>query len=254
MRMLVVNERNLFDDCPLHRKGHYLHVPWKKNYTNPQEYPQCPQEALKVVHIDQHILVVDKPAYLPVENTQHIKDSVVSRCRRLYEPIHHVAHRLDWETSGLLVLARTVEAHKSLSRQFEKREVAKQYVADLEVPPPASNGEIHLPLVPDIANPPLQCIDLEGGKPSVTAWRSLGGCRVELEPLSGRRHQLRLHMLAIGCPIVGDSLYSSNYNKFSRRLHLHAIRISFVHPANGGKVQLESAPPFAPLHGETLSM
>lgn len=239
-------------------------VPWAESgsgYTASADYPE-PSEALSIVHRDADVVVVVKPAFLPTENTRHIKDSVHDRVVAALAAQGegtsqlHVAHRLDWETSGLLVLARHKDAMRSLSRQFAERTVTKAYTADVMGAPPTPVGRLELPLAPDSRHPPRQCVDLRGGKPACTRWSVVPmddaavdappRCvRLRLEPESGRRHQLRLHMLSLGCPIAGDTLYAPAPRN-SGRLHLHASELGFAHPASGERLTFSSPPPFEP--------
>ena len=216
-------------------------------YTPAEQHPP-PSGALTVVHADAAFLVVDKPAYLTVENTVSNKDSVRSRLEAAGHARLHLAHRLDWETSGLLVVALDAAAASSLSQQFAGRSVAKVYVADCVATPLAARGEVDLPLAADAERRPRQRVDTSpAGKPAVTRWEVAaalpsGRCRVRLAPETGRRHQLRMHMLALGCPLVGDALYGE---AGSGRMHLHAAELSFDHPTTGERVTFSSEPPFA---------
>jgi len=216
-------------------------------YTPAEQHPP-PSGALTVVHADAAFLVVDKPAYLTVENTISNKDSVRSRLEAAGHARLHLAHRLDWETSGLLVVALDAAAASALSQQFAGRSVAKVYVADCVATPPAARGEVDLPLAADGERRPRQRVDTSpAGKPAVTRWEVAaalpsGRCRVRLVPETGRRHQLRMHMLALGCPLVGDALYGE---AGSGRMHLHAAELSFDHPTTGERVTFSSEPPFA---------
>ena len=269
-------------------------------YTSPEDY-QPPTDSLKLVHLDEAIAVVDKPAFLPTENTRHIKDSARQQLERLLvargESVSdlRLPHRLDWETSGLLVFARGSQAMRSLAMQFAARSVRKVYIADVLGAPPATRGVVDLPLASDAQRLPMQRVDFsEAGRPARTAWEvvdggpawevvggappasssrrhaTTGGCRLRLRPESGRRHQLRMHCLALGCPIACDMLYcreclastdgqgagggggcSNEAGKSERqgghggqRLHLHAAELSFVHPLTNQAVSFRSEPPF----------
>ena len=167
-----------------HDGGTTFSVPWAagSGYTAAADYPQ-PIEPLRILHMDADIVVVIKPAFLPTENTKLIKDSVRSRIeselivRGESAEGLHVAHRLDWETSGLLVLARHRDAMRSLTRQFAERTISKAYTADVLGAPPQLTGVLELPLATDARNPPRQCVDLRegkgGGKPATTRWAVL---------------------------------------------------------------------------------
>jgi len=145
-------------------------------------------------------------------------------------------HRLDMATSGLMLFARGAEMQRRLSQIFRAREVQKRYVAVVVGKLEQAIGEVNLPIVADWPNRPLRKIDVESGKASLTRFRLLAHdavtdtSRVELEPVTGRTHQLRVHMGAIGHPIVGDALYGVVDDASGERLLLHASRMGFVHP------------------------
>lgn len=205
---------------------------------------------LPLVYVDESIAVVDKPTLLlsvPGRGPDK-EDSVVTRLAHEYPGIREV-HRLDWETSGLMLLARTREAHSDLSRQFREREVAKLYEAVVYGELAAETGEINLPLRCDWPNRPRQMVDPEQGKPSLTRWNLLSvenGCsRVALTPVTGRSHQLRVHMQALGHPILGDKLYAHpEAFAMAERLLLHASSIAFQHPNSRESMVFESSVPF----------
>ncbi|MNI78068.1 Ribosomal large subunit pseudouridine synthase A [compost metagenome] len=156
-------------------------------------------------------------------------------------------HRLDQVTSGLLLHARGKDMQVALSMQFEKREVGKRYEAIVQGLLEGDAGEVDLPLIVDWPNRPKQMVDHERGKPALTRWRVLSRdiaaqrTRVELEPVTGRSHQLRLHMASLGHPIVGDVLYGA---VAAQRVHLHARELRFTHPVTGEALAFESATPF----------
>jgi tRNA pseudouridine32 synthase/23S rRNA pseudouridine746 synthase len=215
-------------------------------------------EAGFVVHADPHLLVLAKPAGLlsvPGRGAEK-QDCASARAQRLF-PDAQVVHRLDMATSGLLLMARGAEMQRRLSSLFAQRQVQKRYLAlvagRLETPG-LDAGEwalIDLPLAVDWPNRPRQIIDRERGKPSQTRWRvlahddALDATRVELEPLTGRSHQLRVHLQSLGHPILGDSLYAPQavHNR-SPRLMLHASELRFSHPANGAVMHFSSTAPF----------
>jgi tRNA pseudouridine32 synthase/23S rRNA pseudouridine746 synthase len=164
-----------------------------------------------------------------------------------------VVHRLDMATSGLMVMARSAHAQRVLSKAFAAREVGKRYIAIVAGRPETPSqawGTIDLPLIVDWPNRPLRIVDPVRGKPSVTRWRVLGpreagGTRVELEPVTGRSHQLRVHLREIGHPILGDALYAPPaVQAQAARLLLHACALSFAHPVTGERMSFAAPEPF----------
>lgn len=212
--------------------------------------PPC-NIGLDLVYSDEAIIVANKPAgLLSVPGRGADKaDSLTSRVQNEFSDAYSV-HRLDMSTSGLIVLARGREMHRRMSAMFRERSVAKRYIAIVAGQMKAAAGEIEIPVGPDWPNRPLQKTDYANGKPSLTRYRLLevdtGGntCRVELEPVTGRTHQLRVHLAAVGHPIVGDALYGGGANSCAKRLLLHANVLSFKHPLSGQRLSFESAPPF----------
>jgi len=173
-------------------------------------------------------------------------DCVAARVQALH-PQARVVHRLDMATSGLMLMAHGRQVQRQLSIAFARREVHKRYVAVVRGRLSATQGEIDLPLSADWPARPKQKVDAAQGKPSLTRWRVLATnaandtTRVELEPVTGRSHQLRVHLLAIGHPIVGDGLYAPDGGE---RLMLHASALRFAHPRTGCDIELCSEPPF----------
>jgi tRNA pseudouridine32 synthase/23S rRNA pseudouridine746 synthase len=213
-----------------------------------------------VLHADEWLLVVDKPAgMLSVAGRGPAgEDCLHARLRRRW-PDALVVHRLDMATSGLMVFARGAQAQRLLSRAFAERAVDKRYVAVVAGTPQARepDGEgwsvIDLPLAADWPARPRQKVDAASGRPSLTRWRAAGeargardgGTRLELQPVTGRSHQLRVHLAAIGHPIVGDALYAPQpLARASPRLLLHAERLALAHPADGRSRAWRSAAPF----------
>ncbi|HYR25490.1 MAG TPA: RluA family pseudouridine synthase [Aquabacterium sp.] len=207
---------------------------------------------LNVLYQDDFLLVVDKPEGLlsvPGRGDDR-QDCLVSRVQREV-PDALIVHRLDMATSGLLVLARGEQVHRQLSRQFQDREVDKCYVAVVCGLLTQEAGEVNLPLITDWPNRPLQMVCHERGKPSLTRYRVLardlerGETRVALEPVTGRSHQLRVHMLALGHPIAGDPFYGdADSQGRAPRLLLHAAELSLRHPVTGQALRLHSPAPF----------
>ena len=189
------------------------------------------------------MLVVNKPAgLLTVPGRGEDKaDCLITRVQKTYSDAL-IVHRLDMSTSGLVLLARGVEMQRQLSKMFRERKVQKRYIALVSGRLLNETGEIDLPLMTDWPNRPRQKVDMLDGKPSQTRYRLIGFAndvsRVELEPVTGRSHQLRLHMAAIGHPIMGDELYGGEQVE---RLMLHAQSLSFVHPLRGEWLHLECA-------------
>jgi tRNA pseudouridine32 synthase/23S rRNA pseudouridine746 synthase len=199
---------------------------------------------LEIVYEDDSLVVVNKPSGLRSVPGVNVQDSVYTRLKDLLgdtEPL--IVHRLDMDTSGLLVVAKTQEAHRHIQRQFLKRTVTKRYTALLSKVIDQSEGEIDLPLGPDIFNRPRQLVCFTSGKKSVTKWKVVkryeSMTRVDFWPLTGRTHQLRMHSaheLGLNAPIVGDDLYGTA----SERMYLHAADIEFIHPEKKEKVRFEA--------------
>ncbi|MDB5857017.1 MAG: putative ribosomal large subunit pseudouridine synthase [Ramlibacter sp.] len=207
-------------------------------------------QAEGLVYVDEHLLVLDKPAgLLAVPGRGEDKqDCLALRAQGLW-PDARVVHRLDMATSGLFLMARGLAMQRLLSRAFEERAVGKRYEAVVHGVLHGSVGAIDLPLAADWPNRPLQKVDHERGRPSTTRWRLLAAqgerTRLELEPLTGRTHQLRAHLQAIGHPIIGDPLYAPPaVAALAARLLLHATALQFTHPASGEPLAFASAAPF----------
>ena len=209
-----------------------------------------PNDSFALIYCDASLLVFDKPAGLlavPGRGPEK-QDCLASRVQAEY-PDALVVHRLDMATSGLMIFARGAEMQRRLSRTFREREVQKRYIAIVAGRVAASEGEVTMPLSADWPNRPKQKVDLATGKPSLTRYRLLhhdaatNASRLELEPVTGRTHQLRVHMAAIGHPILGDALYGAGDSE-GRRLLLHAQAVSFVHPLHGERMAVSRDPPF----------
>ncbi len=215
-------------------------------------YVAPPDEGLEYLHADAALLVVDKPSgLLSVPGRGPGKDDcLVARVQADY-PDALTVHRLDMETSGLMVLARGKEMHRRLSILFQDRQVDKRYVAVVDGRLAPERGEIDLPLITDWPNRPLQKVDFAIGKPSLTRYRVLAHdaaddtTRVELTPETGRSHQLRVHLMSLGHAILGDSLYACPAARAkAARLLLHADALAFAHPESGRPLSFERAAPF----------
>lgn len=210
--------------------------------------------------VDDHLLVVDKPAgLLAVPGRGADKQDCLIARLRIDWPETLLVHRLDMATSGLMIFARDAATQAALSRQFAERKVFKRYVAVVDgLLQQAENtlddegwSMIDLPLMADWPRRPLQKVDAAGGKPSMTRWRVLAhdarACttRVWLQPLTGRTHQLRVHLLAQGHAILGDALYAEPaVAARAPRLLLHAQTLALAHPMTHEPLRLDAEPPF----------
>jgi tRNA pseudouridine32 synthase/23S rRNA pseudouridine746 synthase len=205
-------------------------------------------DALAVVHEDDALLVLDKPAgLLSVRGRGAAGDDCLAvRVQARYRDAL-VVHRLDMATSGLMLFARGAEMQRCLSRAFEDRRIVKRYIAIVEGRLPTDAGEIAQPLAADWPERPRQRVDPERGKPALTRWRVLeradAWTRLELTPVSGRSHQLRVHLQWLGHPIRGDALYGLA-PPTADRLLLHAAELSFMHPSTQLPVAYASLPCF----------
>lgn len=203
-----------------------------------------------VLYADDALLVVDKPTgLLSVPGRGEDKqDCLIARLQERY-PGARIVHRLDRDTSGLLVVARDADTHRELSRQFMDREVDKAYAALALGRIDGDEGRIELPLRYDPPTKPRHVVDPVAGQPALTLWRVTGRgdgfTRVELVPYTGRSHQLRVHLLALGHPLLGDPLYApAEACPPGSRLCLHAETLGFVHPVHGGRLRFHRPAPF----------
>lgn len=211
-----------------------------------------PQMSLKnkdiILYYDEHLIIANKPhGVLSVPGPgDYIKKSLLNSLQEDFEDAL-IVHRLDMATSGLMVYARGKEAHRSLSISFMNREVDKIYIARAEGIIAQDEGEIDFPLIKDWPNRPKQKIDYENGKPCHTFFKILARgyneTRVELKPITGRSHQLRMHLMGIGHPILGDAFYNPEHSKHER-LMLHASYLSIPHPFQNKKLEFELEPDF----------
>ncbi|MBW5819290.1 bifunctional tRNA pseudouridine(32) synthase/23S rRNA pseudouridine(746) synthase RluA [Yersinia enterocolitica] len=204
-----------------------------------------------VLYQDQHIMVVNKASGLlsvPGRAPEN-KDSVMTRIQADF-PTAESVHRLDMATSGVIVVALTKAAERELKRQFREREPKKSYIARVWGHLAQDEGLIDLPLICDWPNRPKQKVCYETGKPSQTLYQVLsrdadGSTRVKLSPITGRSHQLRVHMLAIGHPILGDGFYAHPEAKaMASRLQLHAQELCITHPEFGTVMHFKCEPKF----------
>jgi tRNA pseudouridine32 synthase/23S rRNA pseudouridine746 synthase len=211
------------------------------------------QKELQIIFADEELIVVNKPSGLlsvPGKGEAN-QDCVTARIKAHYPECidQPEVHRLDMDTSGLMVVALTADAQRELSRQFHDRETEKRYIALLDGEVAEESGTIELPFRLDVENRPLQIYDPVHGKTGITHWKKLavenGKTRVEFFPITGRTHQLRVHAASehgLGLPILGDRLYGSG--TAPGQLKLHASYLSFTHPRTGKKLEFCSEPPF----------
>lgn len=208
-----------------------------------------PNDPLDILYEDSHIVVVNKPSgLLSVPGRgEHLADCLLSRVQSVF-PEALLVHRLDRDTSGVMVFAMTAHAQRSLSMQFEKRTTKKTYIARVAGEVGEKTGTVDLPLIVDWPNRPLQKVCHETGKPAVTDWRVLksggGESRMRLSPKTGRSHQLRVHMLAIGHVILGDPLYATGAALNHPRLMLHSEELRLNHPESGKGLSFRAKAPF----------
>jgi tRNA pseudouridine32 synthase / 23S rRNA pseudouridine746 synthase len=216
--------------------------------------------SLRVLHATDRYAVIDKPSgLLSVPGIgPHKADCVIARVAAMFPHARGpmMVHRLDMETSGLIVVALDPDAQRDLSAQFEARSVTKRYLALLVGTPPAREGQVAVPIRLDVERRPYQIADFERGRPALTGYRVLSQdgpfARVEFTPLTGRTHQIRVHAAlpplidgrpgGLGCPVAGDPLYgeAGSYP----RLALHAAYLAFAEPGSGIPLEFSSTPPF----------
>ncbi|RVT82141.1 RNA pseudouridine synthase [Rhodobacteraceae bacterium CCMM004] len=212
----------------------------------PYDPPDAP---LAVIHEDHEILLVDKPAGLlsvPGKGA-HLADCLLTRVQAAF-PTALLVHRLDRDTSGVMVFALTPRAQRHLGLQFERRHTRKVYVARVWGRLVPRTGTVDLPLTVDWPNRPRQMVDRETGRAAETGWRVVryedGTTRVRLMPKTGRSHQLRVHMLSLGHPILGDPLYAEGPAREAPRMMLHAESLRLRHPDGGVGMTFRAACPF----------
>ena len=208
-----------------------------------------PMDPLVILHADEQIIVVDKPSGLlsVPGKTDGRRDCVELRLRAIH-PETLLVHRLDCDTSGVMIFARSKAAQGFLGQEFEKRRSEKTYIARLWGHLSPETGRVDLPLGTDWPNRPRQMVDQQNGRAAQTDWQVLGyegnTTRVELHPLTGRSHQLRVHMLEQGHPILGDPIYATGDALKFPRLMLHAASLSLHHPATKESVTFSAVCPF----------
>lgn len=211
---------------------------------------QPPSDPLDIVYSDAHYVIVNKPAGLlsVPGKTEALADCLEARVQAQW-PQARIIHRLDMSTSGIMVMALRPEAHRHIGLQFEHRQTRKSYIAHVWGRVQGASGRIDLPLICDWPNRPLQKVDFEVGKAAQTDWEVLAlekdYTRLRLHPKTGRSHQLRVHMLSLGHPILGDRLYAHE-RAFGAadRLLLHAESLGFRHPDGGAHMHYSVPPAF----------
>lgn len=218
--------------------------------SRPFTYDPPTEPRLTVVHRDDDILVLSKPSGLlsvPGKPAEHA-DCLEARAQQAF-PGAMIVHRLDKDTSGVIVLGMNRRAHAHLSLQFETRKTAKSYVARVWGRIAGESGRVDLPIACDWPNRPRQMVDRENGRPALTDWEVLAreenATRLRLRPATGRSHQLRVHMLSLGHPILGDNFYAHEEAfRAAGRLQLHAEWLRFAHPADGREMNVTVDCPF----------
>ncbi len=217
---------------------------------SPHSYQPPPHCKLDVLYEDSDLVIVNKPAgLLSVPGRGKDKqDCMLHRLQTEYADVQAV-HRLDMDTSGILLFARTADAQRAMSRLFEQRQIHKAYLARVWGTPADTRGRIDLPLIADWPNRPRQKIDFTRGKAALTHYELISGngqhSLLQLIPVTGRSHQLRVHMSALGHPILGDPLYGTTLSRCaSQRLLLHAEQLAFEHPFTGEPINLQCAAEF----------
>lgn len=208
-----------------------------------------PNDPLEVLHLDHEVILVNKPAGLlsvPGKGPA-LADCLLSRVQTAF-PDALLVHRLDRDTSGVMIFAMTPYAQRHLGLQFEKRMTKKTYIARVWGVPAEKTGTVDLPLIVDWPNRPRQMVCHETGKQAQTDWRVVKdegiSARVRLTPHTGRSHQLRVHMLSLGHPILGDPFYASGEALDYDRMMLHSEELRFKHPDGGQSTRVRSKAPF----------
>ncbi|WP_342077416.1 pseudouridine synthase [Yoonia sp. SS1-5] len=208
-----------------------------------------PTDPLVILHDDHEVILVDKPSGLlsvPGKGPD-LADCLMARVAAVF-PTALLVHRLDRDTSGVMIFALTPHAQRHLGLQFEKRQTKKTYVARVWGEMAEKTGAVDLPLIVDWPNRPRQMVDHQNGKAALTEWRVVrkdaGETRVRLMPRTGRSHQLRVHMQAIGHPILGDPFYATGPARAHPRLMLHSETLQFRHPDGGQGMRITAKCPF----------
>ncbi len=216
------------------------------------DYRPPEDNGLDILYQDDYLLALNKPAgLLSVPGRgERLRDSLASRVQRRLA-CASVVHRLDMCTSGIMLMALDEQTHRALNRLFSERQVSKTYTALVAGRMQSASGEVRLPLICDWPNRPRQIVDPVKGKTALTRYSVISyteennSTRVELIPVTGRTHQLRVHMQSLGHSILGDRLYADeNIRNMAPRLLLHANRLSFRHPVNGRRIDCRCPAPF----------
>ncbi len=208
-----------------------------------------PQKPLEVLYEDAHVIAVNKPAgLLSVPGRgEDLQDCLLTRLQGAF-PDALLVHRLDRDTSGVMIFALTSHAQRNLSKAFELRKAKKTYIARVWGQLRPKTGTVDLPLIVDWPNRPRQMVDHARGKPALTDWKVLSATsdetRLRLFPRTGRSHQLRVHMLALGHPILGDPLYAKGAARDYPRLMLHSEELRINHPESGKGLKFRVAAEF----------
>lgn len=216
----------------------------------PVVLPTVSSTAIEILHVDDDIIIVNKQAdvlSVPGRGPEKL-DSISHRLSLQFDEIH-IVHRLDMATSGIMVFARHKDSLRFLQQQFQNRLTKKTYQAIVAGRLTPTTGAINLPMRCDWPNRPRQMVCYEYGKKSLTRWRVIeyieGNTRIELMPVTGRSHQLRIHCDAMGHPILGDHLYGTDESQnATEHLCLHAQSLTFTHPSSLQELTFSSSVPF----------
>jgi RluA family pseudouridine synthase len=203
---------------------------------------------MDILHLDQHIIAINKPAGLPVlpDGWEPVVPYLQKMLEEQFQKIW-IVHRLDKVTSGVMVFARTAEAHRKLNGQFERHEVEKAYQAIVEGIPPWEEKVCKMPLRVNVGHKHRTAVDHKRGKPAETHFKVLKrgqvGTLLEAHPKTGRTHQVRVHLSALGFPLLGDVLYGASETNLVARPALHAIALTIMHPVSGEQITFTADPP-----------
>ncbi len=222
----------------------------KEDELPPYIVPPCPRPP-NIIYEDDQLLLVNKPEFLLTVPGRHPlnQDCLITRIQATH-PTASVVHRLDLDTSGILIVPLDKSAHAHISRQFQERTIEKTYHAIVHGVPNPDSGSIDLPIAPDWQNRPRQVISQDRGKKALTHYQLIEAkgtkkSRLLLQPVTGRSHQLRIHLASIGHPILGCDMYAHHEAlAMSARLMLHAHRIELEHPGTGNRFSGEAPLPF----------